>query len=313
MRNQIYYLARPAMPRWVQIALRRFFVKLKIKRIAQEWPIHENSAPPPPQWKGWPDNKQFAFVITHDVELQIGCDRAIKLAELDRSFGFTSSFNFVPERYTIDPSLFEKLQAMGCEIGIHGLKHDGRLYETHNTFNARAKKINDYIKQWNVTGFRSPSMHYNLEWIADLDINYDASTFEFDPFEPQIRGVGTIFPFIFNNHTKSYVELPYTLPQDFTVFILMQEKSPQLWKKKLDWIAEHGGMALFITHPDYIALDSSPRRLDEYPPELYSDFLRYVKERYEGRYWHALPKEISRFWKENYSNTLAPEKLEELN
>ena len=39
-----------------------------------------------------------------------------------------------------------------------------------------------------------PSMHHNLEWIKDLDIEYDASTFDTDPFEPQADGVGTIFP-----------------------------------------------------------------------------------------------------------------------
>ena len=51
---------------------------------------------------------------------------------------------------------------------------------------------------------------------------------------------------------KGYVELPYTLPQDFLLFILLQEKNIDTWKKKLDWIVDHGGMALFIAHPDYM-------------------------------------------------------------
>jgi hypothetical protein len=49
-----------------------------------------------------------------------------------------------------------------------------------------------------------------------------------------------------------YVEIPYTLVQDFTLFTLMREQSIDIWKKKLDWIVQKGGMALLNTHPDYI-------------------------------------------------------------
>jgi hypothetical protein len=31
---------------------------------------------------------------------------------------------------------------------------------------------------------------------------------------------------------KGYVGLPYTLPQDFTLFVLMKEKNIEIWKKK---------------------------------------------------------------------------------
>jgi hypothetical protein len=51
---------------------------------------------------------------------------------------------------------------------------------------------------------------------------------------------------------RGYVELPYTLPQDFTLFTVMREKDIDIWKKKLDWIVEKGGMALLITHPVYL-------------------------------------------------------------
>jgi hypothetical protein len=82
----------------------------------------------------------------------------------------------------------------------------------------------------------------------------DASTFDTDPFEPQPEGMGTIFPFWVHDgsKTKGFVEIPYTLPQDFTLFVLMREKNIDIWKKKLDWIVEKGGMALLITHPDYM-------------------------------------------------------------
>ncbi len=141
-------------------------------------------------------------------------------------------------------------------------------------------------------------MHHNLEWIHDLNIEYDASTFDTDPFEPQPDGVATIFPFLVrgNSDQRAYVELPYTLPQDFTLFVLMKEKDIEIWKRKLDWIVTCGGMALLNTHPDYMNFDGKKGGMDEYPVGHYVEFLEYIKRKYEGIYWHILPREIARFW-----------------
>src|SRR5207247_5747783 len=68
----------------------------------------------------------------------------------------------------------------------------------------------------------------------------------------------------------------------------------------LDWIAEHGGMALIDTHPDYMALDGSSQKTEEYPIELYKELLDYIRLRYSGEYWPALPRQVaahcSRVW-----------------
>jgi hypothetical protein len=37
--------------------------------------------------------------------------------------------------------------------------------------------------------------------------------------------------------------------------------------------------------------------LEEYPVGYYAALLEYVRERYEGRYWHVLPREMAGFWK----------------
>jgi hypothetical protein len=111
--------------------------------------------------------------------------------------------------------------------------------------------------------------------------------------------MGTIFPiWVQEDHRgNGYVELPYTIPQDFTLFILMKEKTIDIWKRKLDWVAENGGMALLITHPDYMNFTGRKPAFDEYPVERYVEFLRYLKERYGGRYWHALPRKAASFFK----------------
>ncbi len=98
---------------------------------------------------------------------------------------------------------------------------------------------------------------------------------------------------------KGYVELPYTLPQDFTLFIFMKEKNIDIWKKKLDWVAEKGGMALFISHPDYMNFNKHKNDNEEYPVQYFIDFLEYIKTKYEKLCWNPLPKELAHFWKTN--------------
>jgi hypothetical protein len=296
--KKIYYLIRPLIPRRLQLLLRRLLVKTQAKKYQAVWPILSGSEVKPKNWTGWPDGKEFAFVITHDVELRKGHDRCRVLLELEKKLGFKSLFNFVAERYKLDKELREFIVSEGFEVGIHGIKHDGKKFKNKKIFDKRAIKINQYIKEWNIVGFRAPAVHHNLEWIGELDIEYDLSTFDTDPFEPQPDGVGTIFPFLVErkNGQPGYVELPYTLDQDFTLFILMKETSPQIWIDKLNWIAKNGGMALVIVHPDYINFNNL-RELEEYPVDYYVNFLKYIKENYEGKYWNALPKDVAKYFK----------------
>lgn len=290
-------MIKPAIPRRFQILLRRKLVCYKQKKYADLWPIDPNAAKIPSTWTGWLHNKKFALILSHDVDTQKGHDRCYKLAELEESLGFRSSFNFVPERYEVSESLRKVLISRGFEVGVHGLKHDGRLFSSKHVFTKRAACINQYLKEWEAVGFRSPAMHHNLKWIQQLNIEYDASTFDTDPFEPQSDGVKTIFPFWVQGNTvhNGYVELPYTLPQDFTLFILLKEKNIDIWKQKLDWIVDKGGMALVNVHPDYMNFSGSALTQEEYPAKYYSDFLEYIIEIYDGGYWNVLPKDMAFF------------------
>jgi hypothetical protein len=255
----------------------------------------------PVNWSGWPAGKKFALILTHDVETRKGQARCLELMQLEKYFGFISSFNYLCESYPDNLLLREELTRNGFEIGVHGLQHNARLYASEKRFRKNALQINKYLKEWNAVGFRSPSMFHNLQWIHHLDIQYDASTFDTDPFEPQPDPLPSIFPVWIPNQdpAKGYVELPYTLPQDFTLFVLLKEKSIDIWKRKLDWIAENGGMALVITHPDYMCFSGQNPTYSEYPIEYYEDFLKYVQSHYWNEYWNALPKDIAKFWRRN--------------
>ena len=297
-RSRLYYSIRPWIPRRLQLFIRRWLVRRQRLRVSDRWPILASAAQRPEEWCGWPDGKQFAFVLTHDVETARGHDRCLQLASLEETFDVRSSFNFVPERYAVSSDLRNELSQRGFEVGVHGLVHDGRLFQSRKQFVERARKINMYLKDWQAVGFRSPSMLHNLDWIHDLDIEYDASTFDTDPFEPQPDGVGTIFPFWLSssNNGDGYIELPYTLPQDSTLFVLMKEETIDIWKKKIDWIADHGGMVLANIHPDYISSEAGRHAADEYPIDRCRELLEYVKSKYAGRYWNPLPRDLARFW-----------------
>ena len=302
LNNLLYYQVKPIIPKRVRLGFRRHIVKQIMKNKGLKWPIDPSSAERPEGWKGWPGGKRFALVLTHDVEAAEGLKKCHKLMELEESLGFRSSFNLVATDYEISDELVKELKERGFEIGVHGLKHKGNPFGSESVFRKQAKEINKYLKQWGSVGFRSPSMYHELKMLHYLDIEYDASTFDTDPFEPQPDGVGTIFPvWIYSDeHKKGYVELPYTLPQDYLIFIIMREKTTDIWTNKLDWIVSNGGMALIIAHPDYMSFDNS-KKYSEYPAEFYKRFLLYIKEKYADQYWNPLPKEIARFWKQNYS------------
>ena len=320
LRHRIYYRLKPFVPRSIRLGIRRWFATRKRKEVRDIWPIVPASERRPADWLGWPDGKQFALVLTHDVEGNAGLRKCRELMRLEQDLGFCSSFNFIPEGdYKVPPDLRDELESNGFEVGIHDLKHDGRLFLSRREFSRKAARINRYLRDWNAAGFRSGFMLHKLDWLHELNIQYDASTFDTDPFEPQPEGRHTIFPFwvpatvpqkpegnssgpihspcsTFGRLRTGYVELPYTLPQDFTLFLLLREQTPNIWLQKIDWIAEHGGMALVNVHPDYLCLDGATPESMEYPATHYKALLEYVSRHYKGLFWNTTPRNVAQFF-----------------
>jgi hypothetical protein len=298
----IYYLLKPAIPRSIRLTVRHHLAVRLRKRYAGTWPINESARGAPENWPGWPADKAFAFVLTHDVEGRTGMERCRRLAEMEMGLGVRSSFNFVPEgEYALPAGLSSFLTANGFEIGVHDLHHDGSLYRSYDAFKAASQRINHHLHAWGAVGFRSAFMLHNLEWLRELDVLYDASTFDTDPFEPQPDGVNTILPFwVPRENGSGYVELPYTLAQDSTLFLILRETGNGIWKHKLDWVSAHGGLALVNVHPDYIAFDGRPGAF-EYDAGLYREFLQYAIQRYGSSAWFALPREVASFARRHLS------------
>lgn len=309
--RRAYYILKPFLPWRVRIAMRRVIANRLRAKSDSIWPINPATAPHPAGWAGWPDGKKFAVVLTHDVEGPKGVALCRDLAELEMAHGFRSSFNFIPEgTYSVSDELRDWLGKNGFEVGVHDLNHDGHLYSSHSGFLKKAQRINDYIEKWKASGFRGGFMLRNLTWVHQLDIKYDASTFDTDPFEPQPDGVGTIFPYWIQTPSTDthhpfastapakrggYCELPYTLAQDSTLFLLLQEQTNEIWRNKLDWVASQGGMALVNVHPDYLPIKGKTGKSPKSVKDHYGDLLAYLNEKHGGNFWHVLPRDMAAF------------------
>src|ERR1700730_12579668 len=146
LRNRVYYRVKPFIPQSLRTALRRRLALRLRSGLADVWPIMPGSERPPENWPGWPEGKKFAVVLTHDVEGQAGLDKCRDLMRLELELGFRSSFNFIPEGgYAVPEDLREELVRNGFEVGVHDLKHDGRLYRSRRGVRRRAARINRYL------------------------------------------------------------------------------------------------------------------------------------------------------------------------
>ena len=294
---QLYYCLRPFIPLW----LRQKLQSSRELDIQERWYIPDAFLLSLQEYFAgrdellrvvhpWPHGADFAFVLTHDVETSDGVKLIDRVAKIEEELGFRSSWNLIPYKYKIDKGLIRDLQARGFEIGVHGYNHDGKLFFSQRTFQRRAKYINEALREYGAVGFRSPMVHRNLSWLQSLDVEYDSSCFDIDPFQAMPGGVGSIWPF----ECGRFVELPYTLPQDHTLFIALGQEDCRIWTEKLAFIKKHSGMALMLTHPDYL---SSLKRL-----ELYREFLIMVRE--QGNHWHARPSEVAKWWKHRANSTV---------
>ena len=302
-----YYRLRPVLPRALQLGLRRGYRRLQRRAAFPAWPaetaLHDLCGRLfeelsrlgeglIPHIAPWPDAHTWAFVLTHDVETGDGYGRIPTMRDLERSLDYRSSWNLVVDDYEVEDSLVEGLDAEGFEVGVHGLRHDGGEFASLEEFRARVPEVRRRAERWGAKGYRSPSTLRVWEWMPALGLDYDSSYSDTAPFEPQAGGCCSLLPF-FN---EDLVELPITMPQDHTMFVILGESDERLWREKAELVRERGGMALMLTHPDYMTGD----RLEAY---------RRVLEAYreDAGAWRALPREVSEWWRARAASHLEPD------
>jgi hypothetical protein len=301
----LYYRVRGGLPRRVQIALRRAYAHAQARRQFPRWPIETAlhdlldviftilrsvADEPVPRIAPWPAGKSWALVLTHDVETADGLAAMDPVRDLERSLGYRSSWNFVPRRYSVTPALVDSLVSDGFEIGVHGLYHDGRDLESDAVLHSRLPGMRDAAGRWGAVGFRSPATHRAWDLMPQLGFEYDSSYPDTDPFEPQPGGCCSWLPF-FN---RDMVELPATVPQDHTLFVILRQRDESTWLHKAGFLRSHGGMALIDTHPDYLVAT-----------EIFAAYRRFLTRFvHDSCAWKALPSEVCDWWRRRASSWL---------
>jgi hypothetical protein len=235
----------------------------------------------------WPNGAPNAVIMTHDVETALGRDFTPELMRIDSSYKIRSSFQVIPEkRYEVPDEYVRNIRENGFEFNIHDLNHDGQLYQEHQLFLGRAKKINQYAKKFGATGFRAGVMYRNLDWYGAYEFSYDMSMPNVAHLEPQRGGCCTVFPYF----AGKILEIPLTTCQDYSLFQILNDYSIGLWKMQIALLQKRYGLISFITHPDYL-IDSRPRK-------VYESLLAYLQETIEReKLWMALPGEVDVWWR----------------
>jgi hypothetical protein len=302
---QGYYAVRPLLPRPLQLRMRRTFAKHQNTPSFPAWPIEHSlhlfyewlldtatqlAGEPVPWIDFWPDGRSWAMVLTHDVETAAGRDEMELLRGPERERGYRSSWNFVAERYEVTDETVARVTADGCEVGVHGLRHDGRDVASRRMLDQRLPAMRKHADRWGAVGFRSPATQRDWALMPTMGFDYDSSYTDTDPYEPQPGGCCTYLPF-FNG---DQVELPITLPQDHTLFEILQHDDGELWVGKAREIRDRHGMVLVLAHPDYAhddrLLGAWNQLLDEFADDPTA--------------WQALPREVSAWWRDRDASRL---------
>lgn len=299
-----YYAVRPLMP----IALRRqfqrlYFCGLTIKTFPH-WPVDSSVEEIlekllvismkshvvdeiPFIWF-WPKGAPGCVLMTHDVETKSGRDFCSQLMDIDDAFNIKASFQIVPERrYPVSIDFLRNIRERRFEVNVHDLNHDGQLYSDQNDFLHRARRINQYGKEWGAQGFRAAVLYHNLDWYPALEFSYDMSVSNVGHLDPQGGGCCTVFPYFIGK----ILELPVTATQDYSLFHVLRQYSVALWKTQIHLILEKHGLLSFIVHPDYL--------ISKKANNVYVALLSHLAELREKQgVWIALPKEVDLWWRE---------------
>ncbi|HII15569.1 MAG TPA: hypothetical protein HA362_04620 [Nanoarchaeota archaeon] len=245
----------------------------------------------------WPKGR-FALLLTHDCDSEASYRWIEYIREMEKSHGFTSSWNFVPKKYELDFTKIRLLKKEGCEIGIHDYDHTANLpYRSREEIAGAIDYGIKQLKEFNPNGFRSAQLQRTPEFMSILadKMAYDSSVPDTDIYSPVYfrNGACTIFPFFI----KKMVELPLTLQQDFRLkrMGMSPVQIAEAWKLKLKYIHERGGLATMNVHPDDFIFGS------EYYLKAYEDFLKHA-EKLEP--WNANPSDIAKWWHERCNASL---------
>ncbi|MFH0752666.1 MAG: hypothetical protein V1914_03665 [archaeon] len=272
----------PGFPKWP--------TDFTVEKLRREWLKKQGKV----SYLGfWPSGYEGAVCLTHDCDTESSFKAIKRVREIEKEYGFKSCWNFVPHKYKINFEMLKWLEKEGCEIGIHGFDHTGKIaYEDRQTIKKKLDYVKEKFKEFEIKGFRSALLQRNEEFLRQLQhhFDYDSSVPDTDIYSPKAfrNGACTAFPFFIGK----MIELPLTMPQDWRLIRmkLSTEKMMEVWKVKINDILRVNGMININMHPDDF-ISGNEKYL-----KVYEELIKEISER--KKLWKALPKEIAEWWRE---------------
>jgi peptidoglycan/xylan/chitin deacetylase (PgdA/CDA1 family) len=297
----LFYRVKRLIPRSVQLSIRRALIRRQGLPRFPAWPferagcdlvrialvdalLEHNVNAIRFSWF-WPHGARAAVVLTHDVESEQGLANASSIATWEEFYGFRSSFNLVSNWYPVDMDRVRELSDRGHEIGSHAIYHDHSLFSSREEFERQLPLLRDSAKRLGAVGFRSPGTHRVVDWLGQLPFMYDCTMPHSDPYEPIPGGTATVWPFFHGD----VIELPYSAPQDHTLYTLLGYTGSQLWHEQFARVVECHGLFQMLTHPDpeYLGRPAIG--------QAYCKTLHVIAGR--GDVWVTLPREVAAWWR----------------
>jgi peptidoglycan/xylan/chitin deacetylase (PgdA/CDA1 family) len=233
-------------------------------------------------------NQQPTAVITHDVDTDF-CQKTGRevISSIEQEEGVSSTWFVVPNsiQYSLNIQGITNLFEMGHEIGMHGLRHDGKLQLNDTDILVKqlvkGKKILEALGI-QVTSFRSPwalRSQCLLSCLVRSGFNADSSYPDKDTLgmTGKLKGIEYNRPFrpfgvdINSEHALPIWEIPMTNPQDVQLVEDLNATEKNLlkvWKYKADFCSDYGGVFTLHTHPIHLM-----KRLDSY-----KSIIRWLQE-----------------------------------
>jgi hypothetical protein len=212
-------------------------------------------------------------VLTHDIDSTEGLQNLVKLfLGIEESVGALSTNFVVPCSWPIDHGLLQEIKDRGHEIGTHGYDHSNlTAFSSQEEQNIRLKAAQPLINQYDITGYRSPSLLrtrrllFNLRGFYTYDSSIPTSG---GPFPVPNNGCASARPFNFEN----IIEIPLSMPRDGSLLCLgfSPRKILKIWIDCAKKISRSRGIVVLLTHCESHFSGNTDML------NIYRDFLEFV-------------------------------------
>ncbi|GEM_PF-6791871 len=234
----------------------------------------------------YPEGREFAFLMTHDVDSEYGQKKIQGLLDIEENSGLRSCSFFVPASYQLNHRLLESMISKGHEIGCHDVRHDTKIaFTSESNIRREFEGIRGFVRAFDVKGFRAAGFlrTQSLMTVVSETFKYDSSIPE-KRIMPYLNGCFRQHPF---NMFNGLLEIPMTLPSDGELLSLgfSVDEIFEIWRSKIQILSLINGCAVFLNHPEIGFSDGKEMTA------LYEKFLGTVIADFKP--WICLPRELS--------------------